>query len=161
MEVQVSEIEFSKLRHAYVVVKHFLENASGQEVKNLDAQVENDLDLFGDENLFLLEEFVTRFELDYANFDYRKHFYSEGEVIGGDVLLGALVVNLLAISVWLPLKTIELLTLNKIDLEKPKIPVQRELRKVSDLTFKEMIVWYIEKNYQSKDSIIYKIKASC
>jgi hypothetical protein len=151
--METRQIEFEKLRHAYVTVKHFLESEGYEKVTSLDNKVEADLGLSGDDNSELLDKFVTKFELDHKNFDYDKHFYSEGELFGS----GAAIVNLLTLSVWLPLKTIELLTFNKVDLDKPKFPVTPD-REVSDLTFKDLLTWYIEKEYIPSDKIKYEIK---
>ena len=151
--METRQIEFEKLRHAYVTVKHFLETEGYEKVTSLDNKVEADLGLSGDDNSELLDKFVTKFELDHKNFDYDKHFYSEGELFGS----GAAIANLLTLSVWLPLKTIELLTFNKVNLAKPKFPVTPD-REVSDLTFKDLLTWYIEKEYIPSDKIKYEIK---
>lgn len=151
--METKEIEFSKLKHAYITIKQFLEKESGGKVTSLDSKVETDLGLSGDDNLELLEKFVNKFELDYKSFEYDKHFYSEEELFG----LGRAVVSLLTLSVWLPLKTIELLTFNKVNIDKPKFPVLPD-REVSDLTFKELITWYIEKDYIPVEKIKYRIK---
>ncbi len=151
--METRQIEFEKLRHAYVTVKHFLETEGYEKVTSLDNKVEADLGLSGDDNSELLDKFVTKFELNHKNFDYDKHFYSEGELFGS----GAAIANLLTLSVWLPLKTIELLTFNKVNLDKPKFPVTPD-REVSDLTFKDLLSWYIEKEYIPSDKIKYEIK---
>lgn len=151
--METRQIEFEKLRHAYVTIKHFLETESREKVISLNNKVEADLGLSGDDNYELLEKFIKKFELDHQNFDYNKHFYSEGELCDP----GFAIVNLLALSVWLPLKTIELLTFNKINLDKPKFPVTPD-REVSDLTFKDLLTWYIEKEYKSSNEIKYEIK---
>jgi len=155
--MQTQQIEFEKLRHAYVTVKHFLETEAREKVAYLNTKIEADLGLSGDDNLELLEKFVTKFELDYKNFDYSKHFYSEAEIM--DSVQGAGIANLLTLSVWLPLKTIELLTFNKLSLDKPQFPVAPpERREVSDLTFKDLITWYIEKEFRQGNEIKYEIK---
>ena len=151
--METRQIEFEKLRHAYVTVKHFIETEGYEKVTSLDNKVEADLGLSGDDNSELLDKFVTKFELDYKNFDYNKHFYSEGELFDS----GAAIANLLTLSVWLPLKTIELITFNKVNLDKPKFPVTPD-REVSDLTFKDLLTWYIEKEYIPSDKIKYEIK---
>jgi hypothetical protein len=152
MDVEIKEVEFSKLRHAYLTVKAFLESESYEKVKSLDTKVVADLGMSGDDNYDLLEKFVTKFELDHKDFDYNKHFYSEGELFGSD----AAFINLLRLSVWLPLKTIELLTFNKIKLDKPSSYTPP--RQVSDMTFKDLLTWYIEKDYKPSADIKYKIK---
>lgn len=151
--METRQIEFEKLRHAYVTVKHFIETEGYEKVTSLDNKVEADLGLSGDDNSELLDKFVTKFELDYKNFDYNKHFYSEGELFDS----GAAIANLLTLSVWLPLKTIELITFNKVNLDKPKFPVTPD-REVSDLTFKDLLTWYIEKEYIPSEKIKYEIK---
>ena len=148
------QIEFAKLRHAYIVVKSFVdkETEGYDELKSIDTKICNDIGLCGDDNLEFLEKFVQKFELDYKDFNYEKHFQSEGELFGSGAALG----NLLALSVWLPLKTIELLTFNKVKIPKPKL--DQPTRQVSDLTFKDLLTWYIEKEYKSSSSIKYEIK---
>jgi len=152
MERHIKYIEFDKIRFAYKTVKSFLENESLKKVESLKTTVVKDLRLVGDDNYELLEKFVTKFELDHKNFIYEKHFLSEGELFGSDTVLQ----NLLTLSVWLPLKTIELLTFNKIVINKPDIDEQK--RVVDDMTFKDMLTWYIEKKYATANEIKYKIK---
>jgi hypothetical protein len=151
-ERQIKQVDFSKLRHAYTTVKSLLELESWEKVKSLDTKVAEDLGLYGDDNYDLLVKFVKKFELDHNKFEYDKHFYSEGELFGS----GAALVNLLSLSVWLPLKTIELLTFNKIKITKPVLfPEKRE---VTDITFRDLLSWYIEGDYVSGDDVRYEIK---
>lgn len=153
--MEVKQIEFSKLRHAYVTVKNFLEkDAEGYgEVESLSTRMMEDIGLSGDDNLECLERFVAKFELDYSGFEYKKHFHTEAELYDS---LAALC-NLMALSVWLPLKTIELLTFNRVKIDKPNIPVLPN-RVVSDLTFKDLVTWYIEKEFKQSKNIQYVIK---
>lgn len=152
--MEIKEIEFSKLRHAYLTVKSFLEFETSEKINSLDSKIVDDLGLYGDDNFYLLEKFVTKFELDYKNFEYDKHFYSEIELFGSYAAL----INLINLSVWLPLKTVELLTLNKIQLAKPQF--YKPDKEVSDLTFKELLIWYIEKEYNPNNGFKYKIKVN-
>jgi hypothetical protein len=61
----------------------------------------------------------------------------------------------LTLSIWLPLKTIELLTFNKLKIDKPKF--QRPDREIEDMTFKDLLTWYIEGKYATEKEIKYKI----
>ena len=149
--METRQIEFEKLRHAYVTVKHFLETESYEKVTSLNNKVVADLGLSGDDNYDLLEKFVTKFELNHQNFDYNKHFYSEGELYGSSGLT-----NALKLSVWLLLKAIELLTFNKLQFNKPDFTPQD--REVSDLTFKDLLTWYIEKEFIPSGEITYELK---
>ena len=145
-------IEFSKLRHAYIVVKNFLEEESRENVKSLSTKIAEDLSLYGDDNYELLVKFIDKFEVEHSEFDYGKHFHSEGEIADPTIAL----FNLLTLSVWLPMKTLELLTLNKIKLPKPKFHSPE--RKVSDMKFKELLTWYIEGEYKTDVDIKYVFK---
>jgi len=150
--IEEKAIEFSKLRHAYIVVKNFLEEESRENVKSLDTKIAEDLGLYGDDNYELLIKFIDKFEVEHSEFDYGKHFHSEGEIANPTIAL----LNLLTLSIWLPIKTIELLTLNRIKLPKPKF--HGADRKVSDMKFKELLTWYIEGKYSNDTDIKYTLK---
>lgn len=152
MNRQVKHIDFNKLRFAYDTVKKFLESQSGDQVDSLSTRIAEDLGLTGDDNYYMLAEFTKKFELDYTGFDYDKHFYSEGELYNSTAALK----NLLSLSIMIPLKTIELLTFNKVHIPKPGF--YKPSRKVTDMTFKDMLTWYIEGKYSTPDKIRYEIK---
>jgi hypothetical protein len=152
MDRQIKDIEFSKLKFAYVTIKIFLENESCEKVDNLKTRIAEDLSLLGDDNYDLLVKFVKKFELDYSDFQYDKHFYSEGELFGSEAAL----YNLLTLSVWLPLKAIEILTFNNVIIKKPGF--HKPSRNVSDMTFKDFVTWYIEGKYATGMDIEYRIK---
>ena len=141
MEKEI-EIEFSKLNLAYVVVKQFIEDESFEKIKSINNKVTEDLGLTGDDNYDMLIKFVDKFELDYSDFKYDDHFYSEGELFGSEAAFW----NFLTLSIWLPMKTIELLSFNKLQLKKPSFYTPN--RAVKDLTFKEMVSWYVEGKFQ-------------
>lgn len=152
MDKQIRQIEFSKLRFAYITIKSFLEKESYMDVESLNSKIVGDLGMTGDDNYEFLEKFVDKFELDYKDFEYDKHFYSEGELYGS----GAALKNLLILSVWLPIRTIELLTFNKIKINKPDF-YQPE-RQVADMTFKDLLTWYLEGKYLLAKDVKYEIK---
>ena len=149
MEQEVRQIEFQKLKFAYQIVKRFLEEESCEEIDSLDTKIVADLGMAGDDNWDMLIRFVKKFELNYNSFEYDKHFYSEGELFGS----GPALYNLLSLSIWIPLKTIELLTLNKLHIPKPGF--YKPSREVLDMTFKDLITWYIEGRYATSKEIKY------
>jgi hypothetical protein len=57
------------LRLAYIEVKSFIENESGDAITSLNTRIENDLGIAGDDNLDLLEKFVAKYELGVTGFD--------------------------------------------------------------------------------------------
>jgi hypothetical protein len=152
MDRQVKQVEFAKLRFAYVTVKNFIEDEAFDEVTSLRTKIAADLGMSGDDNYDFLIKFVKKFELDHKDFIYEKHFYTEMELYDSTAAL----INLLSLSIWIPLKTLELLTLNKIHIPKPGF--YKPPRKVTDMTFKDLLTWYIEGKYVSADEIKYEIK---
>ena len=152
MEREIREVEYGKLKLAYQTVKQFLDSESFKKVNSLKTTVVGDLSLLGDDNSEMLGRFVEKFELEYDGFIYEEHFYDENELFGSEAALA----NLLTLSVWLPLKTIELLTLNKLKIKKPNF--NNPGREVSDMTFKDLITWYLEGNYTTADKIKFEIK---
>lgn len=147
--MEIKEIEFADLRSAYITVRTFVEGESCQKIKSLRIRVAQDLGLLGDDNYELLEKFVTRFELGLGNFDYSGHFHSEGELSGSVTFFLGMVVSL----IWLPLKAINLLTFNSLKINEPGLFLPP--RKVTDLTFRDLLTWYIEKEYKPGDSVRY------
>jgi len=151
MDRKIKEIEFSKLRFAYSAIKSFLEKESGEKVLTLKTKVEEDLSMLGDDSYELMVKFVEKFELEHQDFFFDKHFHSEGELAQPEIVI----FNLLALSIWLPLKTIELLTFNKLKIDKPKF--QRPDREIQDMTFKDLLTWYLEGKYATEKDIKYMI----
>lgn len=143
------QIEFEKLRHAYIVVKKFLEKESGENIDSLETKIAEDLSLLGDDNYDMLVKFIKEFEIDFTDFEYDKHFLSEEEITDPTNSI----LKLLTLSLWLPLRTIELLTSNKIKMDKPSINFPD--RKVSDMTFKDLLTSYIEGKYTKSENVKY------
>ncbi|MBL0104621.1 MAG: DUF1493 family protein [Bacteroidetes bacterium] len=110
--MEVKEIEFEKLRHAYITVKNFVETEAWGEIKSLKTKTEFDLGIAGDDAYELLEKFVVKFELDPKNFEFLDHFTGEAELAEGCMW------TLLALPVFLSLKTIELITHDKVQFSK-------------------------------------------
>lgn len=152
MDREVKQIEFSKLRFAYNTVKRFMEEEAFDGVTSLRTKIAEDLGMTGDDNHEFLSKFVKKYELDYHEFQYEKHFYTEDELYDSTAAL----INLLSLSIWIPLKTIGLLTFNKI--QTPKLRSYKPPREVTDMTFRDLLVWYIEGKYISGDKIRYEIK---
>lgn len=154
MEQIVKVVEFSKLRHAYLIVKAFVENESLKNKFSLETRLVKDLKIKGDDNYDLLVKFITKFELDNQGFQYDDHFHSEGELFGSEAALW----NILGLSVWLPMKTIELITFGKVKVNKRES--YKPGRKVTDMTFRELIIWYIEGKFSPSKEIKYKLNAT-
>ena len=60
MNTEIKQIEFDKLRFAYETVKRFLEDQSGDTVDSLKTKIAGDLGMTGDDNYYMLAEFVKK-----------------------------------------------------------------------------------------------------
>ncbi len=153
MDKELKQISFSDLRQSYKTVKDFLENESFEKVRSLDSKIAEDLGVWGDDNWDLLTKFVTTFNLDTKHFDYDKHFESEAELFH----TGAFILTILSIIFLAPFKLIELLSFNKINFGLKIFTSGREKRPL-DLSFRDMVTWYIEGKFKLGNQIKYELK---
>lgn len=129
------KFKYTELKRTYLEVKKFLEHASGEKINSLNTRIVEDLKLWGDDNYFLLIEFIEKYDLNFEKFDYDKHFESEGEFVGFKTLiLGIFKLPVLIINSLL-IKYISVKTYNKID----NILYDRTNDK-KDLTFGDLIL---------------------
>jgi hypothetical protein len=83
----IIKISFKDLKQNYIEMQQFLEDKSG-ETKICDkSKVAIDLSLWGDDNYDMLEDFITKYNLDFSNFKYDEHFESEGELFSSATVL--------------------------------------------------------------------------
>jgi hypothetical protein len=140
------KFKYTEIKDAYLEVRKFLEHASGEKINSLNTKIVDDLKFWGDDNYFLLIEFIEKYNLNFENFDYDKHFDSEGEFIGlknmtlGIIKLPVLIINSLII------KYISLNTYNKID----NILYDRTNEKI-DLTFGDLILSKLKGEFCLRD----------
>lgn len=150
--VQYKTISFAQLREAHQKVKCFLEDESFDKVNSLHTKISNDLRLAGDDIEDLLVKFVQENQLKWGDFEFDAHFYGEGELFAPSVAMG----NFIRWIINLPILFIGLITLKRASI--PTIPYVDLGRTVTDLTFRQMLTWYIEKDFTGIDNIRYKLK---
>ena len=144
---------FKALRLAYLEVKSFIEHESSDEITSLNTRIENDLGMAGDDNLELLEKFVAKYKLSTEGFDYSKHFLSEGELFNS----GTALINLLLIPIFLLRWIIKLITFGRIDLiDKQLLP--NSGRQTLDITFGDMLVWYLTGTFNLRSNVRVTLK---
>lgn len=145
------KVKFKELRKVHKEIKDFLENASGENVKGLNTKICEDLGLWGDDNYFLLEEFVTKNNLNFDKFDYSEHFESEGELFNcGNVLIGLLTLPFLIIAriiKWILPKA-------KIPFDNSFLPMKNEK---TDLTFGDLIVCKLKGEFCLRKNTLIEI----
>lgn len=149
MQNQVYSADFATLKNAYKEVKGFLEGEVWNDEKvNLRTTIVNDLGLEGDDNLELLEKFVEKYNLDYSDFDYSKHFLSEGELFNDKAFYS----SLLLLPVWL----IEKLSFGTLKIY-PYSLFERFYRPTTDMTFRGMVEWYLTKTYIPSENLSIRL----
>ncbi|WP_153797445.1 DUF1493 family protein [Foetidibacter luteolus] len=144
--------EFKTLRQAYIEVKSFVETEVGGEVFSLKTKIEDDLGCAGDDNYELLEKFVTKYKLDTTGFDYSKHFLWEGELFGSGVAFWMLLSLPIVLVHWL----VKMLTFGKVDwTNKQLLPDWN--RETMDMTFGDMLTWYLTGKYSLRKDVIVRL----
>jgi len=143
-------MDFKSLRQAYVEVKAFIETEVGTEVTSLNTKIEDDLGCAGDDNYDLLDKFVTKYKLDYEDFDYSKHFLSEGEITWP-------LLQFLFLPIVLMMLILYRLTFGKINLNKVKL-IHSWQRQTLDMTFGDMLTWYLAGNYCVRADARFKLR---
>jgi len=79
--VEKISVEYNKLRSTYVDVLAFTKDyAFWKKTFSASTTIEEDLELYGDDNIFFLLEFEKKFGVDLRNFKYDAHFEPEGYI---------------------------------------------------------------------------------
>lgn len=146
MEKQDLVVSFSTLREAYNEVKSFIEKETWDKVKSLSTTIDGDLRCAGDDNYELLIKFTDKYNLDHKDFDYSAHFLSEGELFDS----GTAFLHIILI----PLYIIKFVTFGKLNLLPPDRYWHRE---TSDLTFGDMLTWYLVKDFKHRTDVNIKL----
>ena len=145
--------DFKTLRKAYIEVKSFIECETGDEVSSLNIRIDADLGCVGDDNWELINKFVTKYNLDSSGFKYSEHFLSEGELFNSLTALLTLITLPLSFLIWL----VKLISFGRLDLNKRQLTPDVN-RKTIDMTFGDMLTWYITGHYNLRKNIQLKIK---
>ncbi len=109
------KFKYTEIKQAYLGVKKFLEYKSSMKVKNLNTKIVDDLGIWGDDNLFLLEDFSNKYNIDFSKFNYDIHFDSEVDFIRFTSLIVRFLKLPISIINTLIIKFISHNTYNKID----------------------------------------------
>jgi hypothetical protein len=147
--------EFRKIREAYIEVKNFIEQETGLDSDDisLKTKIKEDLGCSGDDNLELLEKFVTKYNLDTAGFDYSKHFEGEMELYDSH----AAFLNILILPIVVVVYAIRFLSFGKID-KRNWIPNWH--RPTLDMTFGDMVTWYLTGKFDLRSSVKVQLKSA-
>lgn len=129
------EAKYSEIKKSYIEVKTFLEYKSSIKVENLETKIVEDLGLWGDDNLFLLEDFSKKYNVNFDKFNYDEYFDSEGDFINLKTLIFGLFKLPIMLINSIFIKNISFQIYSKID----DILYDRTTDK-KDLTFGDLII---------------------
>jgi hypothetical protein len=150
---ELRDRDFKTLRQAYIEVKTFVEKELEDEVESLNTKLENDLGCAGDDNAELLEKFVAQYKLNSTGFDYSKHFLLEGELFGSFAALLTLISIPIHLVIWL----VKVITFGKVNFTQRQI-LPSSKRKTMDLTFGDMVTWYLTGTYNLRQNVHVQLK---
>lgn len=154
MLIQNRYIDFFTLREAYLEVKGFIETETYEKVHSLKLKLVENLGVAGDDNFDLLEKFVTKYKLDTKGFYYQEHFHTEYELFGSEQAF----YNLIKVLMYALLTFLNILTFGKVKVNLIKLNMLDVQRQVTDMTVGDMVTWYLEKEYKTRQGIKYMLK---
>lgn len=135
---------YKEIKQAYLEVQKLLEDASGVKVNSLSTKMAEDLSLWGDDNHDFLEMFSEKYTIDFSNFNYSKHFETEGELFGSKQVLLTLLGLPISVLIFL------------IKIVNPKFNdtpfLKKKGTKKLDLTFGDLVVSKLKKEFCLRDN---------
>ncbi len=150
----IIKISFKNLKQNYLEVQQFLEEKSGEKNICNKSKIANDLSFWGDDNCNLLEDFITKYTVDFSKFNYDEHFKSEGELFGsGAVLLKILLFPLYVFKfiLFLSLKPFSKEYSNTID--NFNFFIEKNQSKGKDLTMGDLITSKIQGEFLLRENV--------
>lgn len=153
MEQSLYQIEFKELRKAYREVKAFLERETAGEITSVKMDIEEDLQIAGDDTYELMDKFITAYRLEANGFDITTHFLGEDEQFGSGIALLQLLSLPFLSGIWL----LKILTFGKVDYtQKAVLPEYN--RGTTGLTFGDLVTWYIVGKFSLRKDIRFVLK---
>ncbi len=149
----IRQLPYIELKDAYQTVKCFVEGQTHAKIYSLRGDIEEQLGIAGDDTEELLEKFIKTFGLSANGFAFDEHFYSEGEQFGS----GPLLINFIVLIVKVFIGLIEILSFKPVKFACQPNWHRPSERKVSGLTFKQMLTWYLEKDFVKAENIVYQL----
>ncbi len=146
------EITYSELKESYLFMQNFVRTFVDKNDKiNLKAKIVDDLQLWGDDNTWLLINLRDKYNVDIDNFDYDQYFESETTLTFLGCFSGIVLLPLYIIKGFLFLffRIISKRFSDKFY----TITTPKSNKK--DLTFGDLVACYLEKEFILKENINY------
>jgi len=153
MEQSFYHIDFKELRKAYQEVKAFLESETAGQISSVKMDIEDDLQIAGDDTYELMEKFINVYRLEASGFDVTQHFLSEGEQFNSGIALIRLISLPFVLFTWL----LKVLTFGKVDYTKAVVLPDAN-RKTAGLRFGDMVTWYIMGKYSLRKDVRFVLR---
>jgi len=130
--MEVLKIKYSTLKTTYIEIRDMLNQKAAFEVISLKNKLTKDLSLYGDDNWELLNDFINKYDLDFGEFDYYEHFYSEYELFNSSKSFEFLI--------YLPFNLIIFIAKLIFNIKKLEYISSNSEPERLDLTFSDLIV---------------------
>ncbi|MBA4166393.1 MAG: DUF1493 family protein [Chitinophagaceae bacterium] len=145
----IVKTDFATLRRAYQEVQSFVEERAWEKIEGQQTSIEEDLGMAGDDNYELMEEFVTRYQLDATGFNYSKHFCSEGELFDSTAALVTLFLTVVRVLQWI----VQMISFKTIRFDNTHM--RDWPRHTYDLTFGDLLTWYLAKKFTIRGEVLF------
>ncbi|WP_165929427.1 DUF1493 family protein [Flavobacterium rhamnosiphilum] len=150
----IIKIRFKDLKQNYLEVQQFLEEKSGEKKICNKSKVANDLSLWGDDNYDMLEDFITKYNLDFSGFNYGEHFESEGEMFGPLNFLFGFVFTILYILKYVLFLTVALFSKkHSKEINDFKFHIEENKIEKKDLTMGDLIASKVQGKFNLRENV--------
>lgn len=148
MQLHEHHTSFSSLRASYLEVQSFLANEDFEKICGLDTDIEEGLQIAGDDTYKLIGKFITTYNLNTEGIDLYDYFLSEGEQF--DETFAPL--YLITFPIRIVLCLLFLLSFGRINYTNVQL-VPEYGRKTKGMTLAELIIWHLTGKFTPRREI--------
>lgn len=130
---------YSEIKYSYLTVQAFLLPITGEK-PDLSTKIAEGLGFWGDDNSYLLTEFVETFQLAANGFNYHEHFEDEGELFNSYAILLAFP----RLITWL---LYELAIRGGCEIPRPEWLEPKTTNPRKDLTVGDLMAWHLKGDF--------------
>jgi hypothetical protein len=146
------EIKFSQAKASYLEVKRFLEKETGGKITSIDRDIEEDLQIAGDDTYELMDKFIQKYNLGAEGFDAYEHFHCEGELFNSGIIG-----QILSLPIVLVFFLIKLITFGRIDLTDWR-PAPVSGREPKGMKFGDLVTWHLLGTFKLRSEVRFVLQ---